>query len=80
MSKLLLTTVEGIPVIIKCEKVEDLHKFKKKNSIVMSEAVFNRNKDNWTQTIRSPDKVFVADLLNKHLSEHECWIRKEDAE
>lgn len=79
MSKLLLTTVESVPVIVKCESVADLQKFKKKGACIMSPNVFLHNKEHWTQKIVSEKKLFLADLLNKHLANYECWIRKEDA-
>jgi hypothetical protein len=77
---LLLTSIEGIPIIIRCDTVEDVFKFKKKGSQTISQDVFDANADAWCQNISNPDKTYIAYLLNTHVGEYDCWIRKSDAE
>jgi len=79
MAKYLLTTIESYPVVIKCEKVSDAQRFSKRNAVMMNESTWNKNKHQWCQDVPI-DKRFLADLLNKHVGNHEAWIRKEDAE
>ena len=79
MAKLLLTSIKGYPIIIKCETVGQLEQFKTKGAITISEDTFERNREDWTQEVCA-DKSFMADLLNQYVSENECWIMKRDAE
>ena len=72
----MLTSIKGIPVVVKCKTIEDVNKFKTKGAMQLSRGVWAQNEKYWTQ---ESDIDYVCDLINEELGEHECWIRREDA-
>jgi len=76
----LLTTIQGIPIIIKCKTGEDVDKFSVKGSRPLGVAVakLNISSGKW---VNDGIDDFIADKINHAVgTEHECWIRKEDAQ
>jgi len=76
MSRLLLTSVSGIPIIIRCDTVGEINKFSCKGAIEMSEKCFEINKHEWTD--ESSNRL-VVDLIDNVVGANKCWIRKADA-
>jgi hypothetical protein len=72
----LLTSIKGIPVIIKCKTVHETTQYKAKGATVLSDGVWERNKHLWTQ---QSDIDYICDLVNDFVEDNECWIRIEDA-
>lgn len=70
----LLTSVEGVPVIIKANSTEDHITFAVKGSRGLSEAVAKKTIENqkWTQETNRPE---IAELINRRFGEHEIWIQ-----
>jgi hypothetical protein len=78
-SPYLLTTVQGIPIIIKCRDAKDFEKFSVKGSRNIGVAVARLNIDSGDWVNDGIDD-FIADKINHVIgTENECWIRKEDA-
>ena len=76
MKKLLLTSIQGYPIIIDCPKISDIQTFHVKNAIPMTEEFFRVNKHNWTQ---ETSNIVLASIINDVVGERDCWIQKEDA-
>jgi len=76
----LVTLIESIPVLVKCESSEDVHKltYKNKRYQLIGEtcAKMNIASGNWTQEVNS-DRI--ANMINKRLPHLDCWIQKRDA-
>jgi hypothetical protein len=77
-SPYLLTSVEGLPIIVKCNHTGEKLQYKKKGSVTLGLDVFKQaiQSGAWTQ---ETDQQFVADTINKFFSEHEVWVRRSDA-
>ena len=78
-SPYLLTSVQGIPIIIKCKNSKDIEKFSVRGSITIGRGVFRKNLASG-QWVDDGIDDFIADKITNIVgTENECWIRKEDA-
>jgi len=77
-SPYLLTSVEGLPIILKCKHLGDKQTFKKTGAVTLGHGTFKRAiaSGDWVQ---ETDVPFVAETINKFFSEHEVWLRRKDA-
>lgn len=78
-SPYLLTSVQGIPIIIKCKKQSDKQKFAVKGSVTLGRGVAKKALQSGEWVDDNIDE-FIADIITSVVgTEHECWIRKVDA-
>jgi len=74
----LLTVVNGIPVMVKCEKEKDIEKFSCNRSMVLGTtcALKNIESGKW---VNETNNDRIAEIINTRFYNHECWIQKRDA-
>jgi hypothetical protein len=74
----LLTSVESIPVIVKCLSDDEVEKLSNRRSMILGKDCAKKNieSENWTD---KTDSDRIAQIINSRLYDKECWIRVEDA-
>ena len=74
----LLTTVQKIPVIVKCETEKEIQRYSNKRSMVLGESCAKRNIESG-EWVNETNSDRIASIINAHLYDVECWIPREDA-
>jgi hypothetical protein len=74
----LLTSTQGIPIIVKCEEEGDVEKFSTKRSIILGQSCAEAN-INSGQWVKETNSDRIAKIINSTFYNHECWIQKKDA-
>jgi hypothetical protein len=77
MSQVYLTTVKGIPLMVRCKNTLHLARFKK-GGLRISEDCLKANLKNWTDEVPAENK-FLIDTVNKIAGDLDCWVLKSDA-
>ena len=77
MSKWLLTSISGFPLVVNCKSEKEMTYWqnKVKNSIRLSSDTVVRNKHKLTDETDDP---FLADMINRHFGEHDVFLVKEE--
>lgn len=74
----ILTSIEKIPVIIECEKEEDVEAYWNKRSMQIGKGCFQAcvNSGNW---VMETNRDRIADILQRNVPHLNKWIQREDA-
>jgi hypothetical protein len=74
----ILTSIEKIPVIIECEKEQDVEDYWTKRSIQIGKGCFeaNINSGKW---VDETNRDRIADILQRNAPHLNKWIQKRDA-